>query len=283
MTDTKQIMEQFLILQNTLNQKLHPQWDEQGWAYPDAIFTEATEAYNHLNWEWWKSLNRIIDWQQVKLEIVDVAHFLFSEVIVQGEHEELFEEADIAFHALAKKPAATIDLVTLKEEVKNFIKYILEYDGGLHYLAEDVLPSFFRVVKALGMDLNDFFVLFVGKVALNELRWKNGYKKGIYLGGRDYNHTHYIKTWNGIEDNEWLSAHAASLNSDQAGFKDRLLADLENKYAEVRADLVAQDQLWREEDNRNMQLAHEQFTSKAEGFGNDLSRPDVIDAVLRQV
>jgi hypothetical protein len=272
-------MKEFLALQNKLNVKLHPEWEKQGWAYPDAIFTEATEAYNHLNWEWWKQLGRVVDWAQVKLEWVDVAHFLFSEVIVQEEQEAFFAEADIAFNDYTNPGVGAINPGYLKGQIKYFVKCVLEYDNGVAPLAANVIPYFFSVIRALNMDLNDFFVLFVGKVALNELRWKNGYKKGIYIGGRDYNSTHYVKTWNGVEDNEWLSAHAASLDSDQPGFKDRLLADLETKYAEVKTALIEQDKVWREEDSRNMGLANEYFT----GAANDLSRSDIVHAVLRQV
>ena len=39
----------FLSVQNELNQKLATDWATKGWAYTDAMFTEATEAYDHLN------------------------------------------------------------------------------------------------------------------------------------------------------------------------------------------------------------------------------------------
>jgi hypothetical protein len=244
------IAQNFLSIQETLNQKLSLEWKEKGWPYPDAMFTEATEAYNHLNWEWWRAIDRKIDWDQVKLEIVDVGHFLFSEVMAEG-YENIFEK-HVKIHSDYKNFSGEIDVAYLKRRIKCLISDILDYDNEKNTNRGDedydvhavkgtffsqLLYSFFDVVSALNLTISDFYALFVGKVCLNQLRWKNGYKKGIYDPSidiaddkyRDF----YIKIWDGVEDNVWLSEHAAQLNSDQPGFKDRLFADLEVKYNQV--------------------------------------------------
>jgi hypothetical protein len=244
-TMNNQLANRFLDVQNELNVKLSSEWKEKAWPYTDAIFTEATEAYNHLNWEWWRATNRTIDWDQVKLEWVDVVHFLLSEVIV-GKHEVEFLKI-LTYHEDSNKPAETFDVTRIKEGIKNVIVNILEYEhlilSGEWVFAEDsfqnVLVYFFEVVKQLGLTIQEFYTLFIGKVCLNQLRWKNGYKKGIYapnslgLGSKE----HYVKIWDGKEDNVWLAEHAATLDPADPEFKNILFSALEAKYKEVYSEI----------------------------------------------
>jgi len=240
------IAQNFLSIQETLNQKLSLEWKEKGWPYPDAMFTEATEAYNHLNWEWWRAIDRKIDWDQVKLEIVDVGHFLFSEVMAEG-YENIFEK-HVKIHSDYKNFSGEIDVAYLKRRIKCLISDILDYDNEKNTNRGDedydvhavkgtffsqLLYSFFDVVSALKLTISDFYALFVGKVCLNQLRWKNGYKKGIYSPDVYSNREYYIKTWNGVEDNVWLSETAAKLNPASDTFKAELESLLDEKYKQV--------------------------------------------------
>lgn len=228
----------FLEVQNELNKKLAEDWATKGWAYPDAMFTEATEAYNHLNWEWWRATGRQIDWDQVKLEWVDVAHFLFSEVIAE-DHQGEFSYILETFQKEYKKDS-NIDIDELKTSIKQFIGSVVSYD---FYKKEDWMASiddfrqvqywFVDVIGQLGMDLNEFYTLFIGKVCLNQLRWKNGYKKGIYNPVHQPHSDFYIKTWNGVEDNVWLAEYAATLDPNDEQFKQKLETALDAKYKEV--------------------------------------------------
>lgn len=239
----------FLKVQNELNKKLAEDWETKGWAYPDAMLTEAAEAYNHLNWEWWRSVDRQIDWNQVKLEWVDVAHFLFSEVIA-GHHQgelsqilEMFQEGELGTHDETDK---SINIDSLKCSIKNFIGSVISYDI---YKKEDWVTSiddfrqvvywFLNVVADLKLSLSEFYTLFIGKVCLNQLRWKNGYKKGILdlsnpLATVVAEHRQfYIKQWNGKEDNVWLAEYAATLDPSDEQFKQKLEAALDAKYKEI--------------------------------------------------
>ena len=237
----------FLSVQNELNMKLSPEWTTKGWAYPDAMMVEAVEAYNHLNWEWWRAVGRPVDWDQVKLEIVDVAHFLFSEIIAEGYSEDFTRT--VAEEIRYEKdyeidPEPSLDRV--KISIKAFTRAILIYENAKAQKAEktekgmalfSALDIFLAIVWNLGLTIPQFFTLFIGKVCLNQLRWKNGYKKGIY-GAQDVSTPEmYIKTWNGEEDNVWLANYAATLNPQSETFKEELLAGLEAKYAEVYRDI----------------------------------------------
>jgi hypothetical protein len=238
------IAQNFLTIQETLNQKLSLEWKEKGWNYPDAMFTEATEAFNHLNWEWWRAVDRKIDWDQVKLEWVDVGHFLFSEIMA-SRNENKFKTVLTRFQEEAK-PAESVSVDSVKSNIKEFIHAVLSYDSIkdedwviTHEELRNVLGWFLVVVAELGLTIEQYYTLFIGKVCLNQLRWKNGYKKGIYNPYEDPKEDHcseyYIKNWDGVEDNEWLSATAATLDPASDTFKQELESLLDQKYAQVYA------------------------------------------------
>lgn len=231
----------FLSVQNELNMKLSPEWDTKGWAYPDAMFTEAAEAYNHLNWEWWRATDRIIDWEQVKLEWVDVMHFFLSEIIVKDWSDQFI--SIVAEEIRYEKDyinGESPNLSRVKIGIKAFIDAVLDYDltGQDSFKFNKILNIFMGVIWNLGLTLPEFFTLFIGKVCLNQLRWKNGYKKGIYGNTHsalsvEETKQYYIKEWNGVEDNVWLAEYAKTLNPQSPDFKEQLFAGLEAKYKEV--------------------------------------------------
>jgi hypothetical protein len=231
------IAAKFLEVQNELNLKLSPEWKEKGWNYCDAMFTEATEAFNHLNWEWWRATDRVIDWDQVKLELVDVGHFLFSEIMAHGYEEDFIQQINYAIQDEKEydfvEGAMNVDRV--KRGFKAFIRAVLNYnlEGRDPSYFANVLDIFISNIWKLGLTIPQFYTLFIGKVCLNQLRWKNGYKKGVNEVGRLANPEFYIKNWFGVEDNVWLAENAASLNPKAEDFKEQLTAKLEAQYAEV--------------------------------------------------
>ena len=45
------------------------------------IYMEAAEAIDSFNWKHWKSINTDPDWANIKVELVDIWHFIMSESI----------------------------------------------------------------------------------------------------------------------------------------------------------------------------------------------------------
>lgn len=241
------IAAKFLEVQNELNLKLSPEWATKDWNYCDAMFTEATEAYNHLNWEWWRATDRKVDWDQVKLELVDVGHFLFSEIIAKG-YQNSFNKVIEECQTKLPTPPVEHDVKRIKRHIKCLIQSVLRYDDieDFETFAEEtrkdsfetVQVYFFSVMHELGLTLEQFYTLFIGKVCLNQLRWKNGYKKGIYQVDGHSPREYYVKTWyeagkDPVEDNVWLAEYAATLDPNDVEFKSKLETALDAKYKEV--------------------------------------------------
>jgi hypothetical protein len=199
-----------------------------------------------LNWEWWRATDRKIDWDQVKLEWVDVAHFLFSEIIIRNSLDVLENAIELGFNK--EDPRNEISTDEIKADIKGFIQSVLMYEEVKNdeiawpYADEEFLSTicwFLTVISDLALTMEQFYTLFIGKVCLNQLRWKNGYKKGIYNPTSAPDTRFYVKTWDGVEDNVWLSNHAVTLDVNAADFKDRLFADLEAKYQQIYAETWA--------------------------------------------
>ena len=80
-----------LALQDDINQQVHPQWRQQGFAWYRAIWVECAELLDHYGWKWWK--HQDADIEQVKLELIDIWHFGLSILLTQGVNAEAIGEA----------------------------------------------------------------------------------------------------------------------------------------------------------------------------------------------
>lgn len=153
-----------------------------------AIFIETAEAVDSFNWKHWKDLGLEDNIENVKIEVVDIWHFMMSEHIRlhKGDVAAAAEEGYSIYKAMHHVTHDEHELIVLLERVaKNALsKAAKPYD-------------LYRVVEAIdGFDINDLYTLYVGKNALNKFRQDNGYKDGTYR-----------KLWDGVhEDNYFLQA-----------------------------------------------------------------------------
>jgi len=57
------------------------------------IYMEAAEAIDSLNWKHWKDINKADDIENIKIELVDIWHFVMSQSIVDDGVEEGYKKA----------------------------------------------------------------------------------------------------------------------------------------------------------------------------------------------
>src|SRR5690606_15247035 len=106
-----------LTLQNSMNNKVHPQWREQGYEWHRAIWVECAELMDHYGWKWWKKQQP--DFEQVQLELIDIFHFGLSSLLAKNlPLEQLVSELEVALSAQYTKE----DFRTVLE---NFVQAIL--------------------------------------------------------------------------------------------------------------------------------------------------------------
>jgi len=158
------------------------------------IYLETAELIESYPWKHWKNIDASPDYANIKIEIVDIWHFIMSETLRLYKIESLGSIEDIAkvvsnmdgFKIFqdehSKSELNTDEEIELVEEM---IK-ILFCNSDINTL----IISFLNMSSQLNLKLPELYKLYVGKNILNKFRQNNGYKDGSY-----------IKVWNGKEDN----------------------------------------------------------------------------------
>lgn len=186
------------------------------------IYMETAELIDSYTWKHWKNLKQEPDYLNIKIETVDIFHFLMSAVI------EYFSK-EYTKDKLLSNGKLDIDIVIMTiEDSVNFIYSYMELflknhvnnnkdkeEQDINVILEpyeNLMLDALKLSKIRDLNnvklndiltlLNDFFTiitdrvdikldkLYHGKRILNEFRQNNGYKEGTY-----------IKIWNGVEDN----------------------------------------------------------------------------------
>ena len=154
------------------------------------IYIESAELIDSYPWKHWKGINADVDYENVKIELVDIWHFVMSEMLRVNKKEG----QNLSLEELAKKTQKIIDSIDAKRE-SNYYKEIESIESFVKELfcnfnLDNFIKSFFKLCAKLGLDFDELYKLYIGKNILNQFRQDNGYKEGIY-----------IKVWNGKEDN----------------------------------------------------------------------------------
>jgi dimeric dUTPase (all-alpha-NTP-PPase superfamily) len=210
-----------LELQQSLNDNTNGEGWERGLTkqgkiinWKRCIYLESAELIESYPWKHWKNIDAKVDRENVKIELVDIWHFVMSEALrvakldgvdianLSSEVEELVNQAD------AKQ---LDDYYKEIESIESFIQELF-----CNFELKQFIVSFITLSKELGLELDELYKLYLGKNILNKFRQDHGYKDGSY-----------IKIWNGKEDNvvmqEILDANA---NIDANG----LYEELEERY-----------------------------------------------------
>jgi len=209
-----------LALQAEINRRIDPRWVEKAFPYLRAAIVEGAEAIEHHGWKWWKKQER--DTAQLRMELVDIWHFLLSEVLLRENGNEAralarlmrpledhsAADGSIRFDGSDHDPAA-MDLLQK-----------LELLIGLGVSRRIDLRLFGAILADCGMGWGDLHRQYVGKNVLNLFRQDHGYREGRYR-----------KRWAGREDNEHLTEILDTLNPEASDYRDRIHAELGRRYA----------------------------------------------------
>jgi len=189
----------------TLQQQLNDATNGIGWEqgrtqngktidWRRCIWLEAAELVESYPWKHWKSIDSAPDYANIKIEAVDIWHFVMSEALRQfsvdgrgdiaalstamrtGEAYESFANGPIPEHGDPYQDIAEVERLVA-----------LLFAGAP---IEEWTAQFYRVALLSGLDLDALYRLYVGKNILNRFRQDHGYKEGSY-----------IKIWDGLEDN----------------------------------------------------------------------------------
>ena len=198
----KQIIEMFK-LQDTLNKKTSwdnwKLWVTNKWKiinWRRCIYMELAEAIDSISWKHWKNIDWWIDYENFKVELIDIWHFLMSELLRFYSIDEL-----VILVTKYSKIKSNIKLpINWKKENNTQIDDILEPYENLMALSllkiddkdylESLIESFFICLDSAWISFDGLYKLYIWKNVLNKFRQDHGYKEWVY-----------IKIWNWEEDN----------------------------------------------------------------------------------
>ena len=192
---------QMLQLQQELNDATNGMGWEKGFTdkgksidWRRCSYLECAELIESYPWKHWKNIEAKADDANIKIEAVDIWHFIMSEALQKytlenlGSIEKLAESIKVLanFESFCAKSTATDkNYYEQIETVERLIK-VLFCEKNINKLME----AFIEVALQSGLNIDSLYSLYVGKNVLNKFRQDHGYKDGSY-----------IKIWDGKEDN----------------------------------------------------------------------------------
>ena len=191
---------EMLTLQNELNNDTNgPRWREGvtkngkiiNWKR--CITMETAELIDSFPWKHWKSIDAQPNYENVKIELVDIWHFVMSYLL---QHNPLDEAARMIDNLKDTKSDIKItqwqnDKVDKYLDIFEELMALSLIKNDSEMLQESLIEQFFKACDAVGLSFEELYRLYIGKNALNQFRQEHGYKEGSYK-----------KIWNGKEDNE---------------------------------------------------------------------------------
>ncbi len=167
------------------------------------IYLEASELVDSYPWKHWKNIDASPDYENIKIEIVDIWHFIMSEVLRLYKVENLGSFEDIANVVANMEEFENFKEATKGEELDPYEQIALVEDMIKKLFCNSdinaLLISFLTMSSKLNLKLPELYELYIGKNILNKFRQEHGYKEGSY-----------IKEWNGKEDNVVMQEILAS-------------------------------------------------------------------------
>jgi dimeric dUTPase (all-alpha-NTP-PPase superfamily) len=207
-----------LQLQDNMNAKVNPQWLSTRSPFLRAVVIEGAEAIEHHGWKWWKKQD--CDLEQLQMELVDIWHFVLSELLLQSDGEHAPAQAYI-FDNIAQEEVQFDGKQWQFAELNLLEK--LELLIGLAAAKRTSIGLFSALLVDCKMTWLDLYQQYVSKNVLNFFRQDNGYKQGTYR-----------KVWDGREDNEHLVQLMADLDASALSFQEDLYQALHQRYSQSK-------------------------------------------------
>jgi len=211
-----------LEMQANMNTKINPAWLEAGYPFLRAVVVESAEAMEHYGWKWWR--HQAPNPDQLRLEIVDIWHFVLSAILVnaRGDCKVAADWLEKRIAALDAKSARKVWVFEREYRLEGMsLMDKLELLIGISAFRKIRIPLIDAILDDCGMSWADLYRQYIGKNVLNLFRQDHGYKTGAYR-----------KHWHdGREDNAHLSEILDDMDFACGDPRSALYAALSERYA----------------------------------------------------
>ena len=192
---------QMLLLQQQLNDATNGLDWEKGMTkngkridWRRATYLECAELIESYPWKHWKNIDAEPDYDNIKIEAVDIWHFIMSQALTDYKNSQLGTTEELA-EAISRLSNFQPFNAAVLPTTKNYYEQIEVVERLMKTLfcgesTEKLMEAFIDVALQSGLNLDILYTLYVGKNVLNQFRQDHGYKEGTY-----------IKIWGEKEDN----------------------------------------------------------------------------------
>ena len=223
---TQNAIHEMLHMQNTLNEMTNGIHWRSGVTqlgkvidWKRCIVMESAELIDSYPWKHWKSVDAVTDIENVRVELVDIWHFLLSLALEQFELSKavnLLDKALVLSHVASNTISRGMTVIQQVAVHETMMRIALEAaDATEEYLLR-LAESFFKACKVADLSFDQMYQIYMAKNVLNKFRQDHGYKEGSY-----------IKEWNGKEDNIVMFEIMATMTNFSG---DELYAGLKESY-----------------------------------------------------
>ncbi len=199
---------EMLSMQNALNEATNgSEWrsgktqlgKEINWRR--CIVMETAELIDSYPWKHWKAVSAQTDLENVRVELVDIWHFLLSLALENFETELA---ASLLSESAQLDLGTVVDLTDIEQvEVhEQMMTIALENSTVSKAYFTRLCQAFFSSCKVAELEFAELYQIYMAKNVLNKFRQDHGYKEGTYL-----------KEWNGKEDNVVMFEVIAEMSS----------------------------------------------------------------------
>lgn len=215
------MLKAMLSLQHAMNRKINDEWLNAGYPFLRAVLVEAVEALDHYGWKWWK--RNTSNEKQLRIELIDIWHFLLSEYLVRNLGDIDRASSEIMEDWLGK---STLSFDEHEYDCDSLeIRERLELLAAMAAVRRVSLPLVATLMDSCGISVTQLFREYVSKNILNHFRQDHGYRTGEYR-----------KLWDGQEDNVHLASILDSFDSAEETLPAALYDALKERYARYMAE-----------------------------------------------
>lgn len=207
-------------MQNDLNIYLDPKWKSADYDFRLAASQEMSELIDHLPWKWWKA-SKAIDMAQVKLEVVDITHFIIADLLkyfnqphlvaqliidAQDVHQQrkmdkfvkiaLFDVVETDFNGVT--PGKMLGTRKYDDLIANSFKLKNRLGNCSTIYLPDVLIELWELYD---LQPEELAKIYFSKNTLNMFRYEHGYREGTYIKQWSNQAMDTTKTFHLYEDN----------------------------------------------------------------------------------
>ena len=177
------------------------------------IRQEASELIDCFPWKHWKDLSAPINWENAKIEMVDILHFILSQLKTFAFNSNMTNEEIITMWL--EEPLPSLQWESYTKGIDALKYYSLMEDTA------KCADTFRQLCFKMDLTFAELRILYLAKNALNVFRQGNGYKDGTY-----------DKMWMKDDKTEWEDNECLmKIISKQPGLTfDKLLSDLDIEY-----------------------------------------------------